>query len=188
MNRSGLEPGRVAAATLVLGGLLVALFPGLSARVIRIVIVAGAAGTALFVLRTQAARAWWTSPFNVVRHRPNAPGSSPELDRVAAKFEGRRQPVPGGTALPPETIRLLRPLVVAAMARHRGPGADAELSALTRALPELEPQVWPRWFQTRSPGPTRVAQAVHQVLDDIDRMEAHALHSDSTPTERADPE
>lgn len=188
MNRSGLEPARVAAATLVLGGLLVALSPALSARVIRIVIVAGAAGAALFVLRTQAARAWWTSPFNVVRHRPDRPGSSPELVRVAAKFEGRRQPVPGGTPLPPETIRLLRPLVVAALARHRAVGTETEASALTRALPGLEPQVWPRWFQTRSPRPTRVAQAVHRVLDDIDRMEAHALHSDSINTERADPE
>ena len=165
---------------------MVALFPALSARVLRIVIVASAAGAALFVLRTQAARAWWTSPFNLIRHRPRPPASSTELDGIAAKFGGRRQIVPGGTPIPPETIRLLRPLTASAF---RGPGESQagphpDLSPLTRALPELEPQVWPRWFQTRSADPRNVAHAVHRVMDDIDRLEAEPGHSVKT-SERA---
>lgn len=190
MSRSGLELGRVAGATLVLGGLLVALSPDLMARVVRIVVAAGAGAAALFVLRTEAARAWWTSPFNVGRRRrEKPPGSSPELDAIAAKFRGRRQPVPGGVPLPPETIRLLRPLAASALERQRpesgSPRDDSPLWALTRALPDLEPRVWPRWFQTRSPDVKRVAEAVHEVLDDLDRLEARSHQPDPIHTERA---
>ena len=179
MSRGGLEPRRLAAATLALGGFLVALYPGHSARLLRIVIVAAAAGAALLVVHNRAARAWWTSPFTVGRRNRLSRRRSPELDAIAAKFGGRRQPVLPDAALPAETIRLLRPLAAAALERSRRGTTGADVSALTRALPDLEPQVWPRWFQTRSPDPRRVSELVHLVLDDLDRLDARSRHTDS---------
>ena len=97
--------------------------------------------------------------------------------------------MPGAPALPPETLRALKPLIRVALnldpTDDRPPAsARATLSPLTRAVLSTEPLERPPWYRTLPSDPRRVADVVHRVLDELDALAggAHAPQPTLTRT------
>ena len=79
--------------------------------------------------------------------------------------------------MPPATLRLLKPLIASALdldpddEPHQG-SARGPVSPLTWAVLTSEPLQRPYWFRTLRPDEREVAQTVHCVLDELDRLKA----------------
>jgi len=119
---------------------------------------------------------------------------SDEVDRIHSTLSGRRVPVENGPPLPPETLRLLQPVIRSTLEREGIDPTDegslesarVRLSPLTRAVLAGEPSKHPGWFRTLRPDARQVAGIVHSVLDDLDRFDA-AGSEGGTPQQPATP-
>ena len=154
------------------------LLPQYGANVLRVVIVTIAAAVALYALGVAAPRAWWTSPFERMRRGKRDALGADEVTAIRASLSGRRQRLRDGPLMPAEALRLLRPLILLALERQ---GLDMDDECAVEAAPPLvapmtwailksDPLPWPRWHQTRRPNERDVAEVVHTVLDDLDRL------------------
>lgn len=173
--------GETAAAVALFGGLLLIALPQHAATIVRVLLVALATVAALWAIGALVPEGgiagWWRSPFE----RPSDGRTlrpSGELDRVRRMMAGRRRHISGGRPLPPDTIRLLQPLIVEALARRGLDASDPAHRTAIRGL--LSPLAWrvlvsdprylPRWYETRRPDMRRTADAVRQLLDELERL------------------
>jgi hypothetical protein len=185
MNERTLRPGNVAAAAVLIGAVVVIVMPQHAMSVVQLVAVTVAAACGLYALSVRVPPTGWMSPFRWMSpfDRTAAQGwqghRSDEVDLIRSKLSGRRQRVEGGPPTPPEVLRLVQPLIRAAL--DLDPGDDAGLAS-ARAL--VSPLTWavltgealrqPPWFRTLGPNGREVAEVVHAVLDDLDRLSAGA--------------
>lgn len=225
MNERTLRPANVAAAAVLIGGVLIVVLPQHGLSIVQLVVVTIAAAAALYALAISVpewSATWWrVAPFNrpsravgptrrlrathparparlaprnggvrrpFGRGRSRGPGN---LERIRSKLSGRRQPISNGPPVPPEALRLLQPLIRVALEREGlDPGDEAHretaralLSPLTWAVLTSEPLRGPPWYRTRRRAERQVADVVHRVFDDLDRLAAGG--GDSQPIPRA---
>lgn len=176
MNERTLRPGNLAAAAVVIGGVLVLALPQHGMSIVRLVIVTVAAGAGLYALALNAPATWWVSPFDRRGRRGKKGHASVEIDWIRSTLSGRRQRIENGPALPPEMLRLLQPLIRVALEREgihphdRGypDAARRLLSAQTWAVLHSDPLNWPPRSRTLRPDKRKTAEAVHAILDELD--------------------
>lgn len=181
MNERALRPDNVAAAAVLIGGLLLIVLPQHAMSIVRVVIVTIAIATALYVLVVHVPPTGWISPFKGMspfnrmtagRRRRRRVG---ELDLIRSSLADRRQAIDGAPALPPAVLRMLQPLITSALDLDPRDGramksARARLSPLTLAVLEADPLRRASWFRTLRADPREVAKTVDQVLDDLDLL------------------
>lgn len=183
MNERSLRPANVASAALVIGGVLLVALPRHALSIVQLVVVTAATAAALYALAANVPPTGWMSPFKwmspfvptVRQARDEA--TAHETDSIRSKISGRRVRIAGGTPMPPETVRLLKPLIRSAL----DVGPDDDLRAAARKA-RLSPLSWsvlacdidphPGWLGTVRADERRVAEVVHQVLDEIERLDA----------------
>jgi hypothetical protein len=178
------RPANIASAALVLGGLLLILRPQYAVSIVQLVLVTIAAAAGLFALAVNAPAAWWLSPFDGTFRTARRRRGYDETDRIRATMAGRRQEFPHGPALPPETVRLLQPLIRATLQREGLDPADRESRETARAM--LSPLSYgvlmsdarkrPAWYRMLPPDERSTADVVRRVLDDLDRLAGHTAH------------
>ena len=184
MNERSLRPGHVAAAAVLIGGVLLVVLPQYGMSIVQLVIVTVAASAGLYALAVNVpSTGWispfkWMSPFNRAASGRRTRGSD-ELRSIRSKLSGRRQLIENGPPVPPEALRLLKPLIVSALdldTDDEPPPESARglVSPLTWAVLTSEPLERPGWFRTRRSDEREVTQAVHRVLDDLDGLKAGA--------------
>jgi hypothetical protein len=177
MNERTLRPANIAAAAVVLGGALIVVLPQHGMSIVRIVIVTIAAGAGLYALALTSPPAWWRSPFDQLRE-PARQRRPDELDWIRSRLGGRRQRIMSDAALPRETVRLLQPLIGAALEREGlDPGDRASrwlLSPLSRAVLTTDLEKRPHRLRMMRPDARSTAELVHAVLNDIDRIPIRA--------------
>ena len=122
MNPELLRPGNIAAAALVIAGALGLAVPQHVLSIARVVLVTVAAAAGLYALGSSAPATWWASPFDRSSDPDRGAHGSRDIERIRTELSGWRQRVPNGPPLPPEVLRLLRPLVEVALERA---GLDA---------------------------------------------------------------
>ena len=182
MSPRALSTSNVGAAAVVLGGIVVVLRPEHALSVLQVVLVTLAAAAAVHALSAHVPPTGWISPFKWMspflpdarsaRGRP----TRTEYRALRALMAGRRQPLEGAPALPPAVLRALRPLVRTALhldpeGERTPPGVRAQVSLLTWAVLTTEPlSRRAPWYRTRWSDPRAVADAVHQVLDELDTL------------------
>lgn len=173
----------VAAAAAVIGGLVVIVLPHQAGDILHLVIVTAAAAVSIQILAATipewAAARWMLSPFKQ-RRLPGAATDehTDELSRIRDELSRRRQRMADGTPMTSATLRRLQPHVRVALEREglgpaHGPdqaAARTRLSPLSWTVLTNEPLAWKDWYQTRRPGPVQVAEVVHHVLDDLERL------------------
>lgn len=185
MNEGALRPGNVAAAAVLIGGVLATVLPQHAMSIVQLVIVTVAVSTGLYALAVHVPSAGWISPFKWMSPfgRAAYPGRrrrrSDELRSIRLKLSGRRQPIENGPPMPPVTLRLLKPLIASALDLDPSeepppPSARGRVSPLTWAVLTSQPLRRPRWFRTLRPNEREVTQTVHSVLDELDRLKAGA--------------
>lgn len=172
MSGPTLRPGSVATAAVVIGGVLITVLPQHALSIVRLVILTAAAAAGLYALGVNAPATWWKSPFDRGPRRSRGPD---EFESIRSAMAGWRQRMPEGPALPADIVRMLRPLVAAAM-EHAGPrmGTSGTLrvpvSPATRAIVASGSAGRSRWYRMVPPARREVAAAVDVVLDDIDAI------------------
>lgn len=187
MNPTPLRQANVAAAAVVIGGLLVLVAPRYALTIVQLVVVTIAISAGLHALAANVPPTGWISPFKWMAPfnqalRDGATGPVPdELRAIRSHFGGWRRPFEPGPALPDSTVRLLRPLIRAGLdldlGERRRDQARGRVSARSWALLDADPADRPRWYLPVPPDARTVARAVHEVLDDLDR-----LHGRTGPT------
>lgn len=179
MRDPTLRTGNVAAAAVLIGGVLLVALPRRAVSIVQVVAVTVAVAAVLHALATHVPVSGWLSPFRWMSpfHRPSSAGARgpDELDSIRARVSGRRQRLRGGPPLPPETLRLLQPLIRAALDLDRDdasypPSARTRLSPVTWAVLTTDPLRNPYWFRTLPANDREVAGIVHAVLDDLERL------------------
>jgi hypothetical protein len=181
MNERNLRPANVAAAALVIGGVLLLALPGYALGILQLVAVTAAATTALHALASNVPPTGWMSPFKWMSPFAGTPLSEPgppdvhELEPIRARLGARRLRAVGGPPLPPDALRLLRPLIRSALDLPPGGPVPREaalrLSPLARSILAAELPRDPRWIDTVRPDEDAVAEVVHQVLDELERLD-----------------
>lgn len=158
----------LASGLFLVGGVSVFFWPLSAIIVMKWLVGSLAVVTTLHVVTHTAPPVAWTSPFD----RNGDQIGTPEVDEVEwirARLAGRRIRIGGdAVAVPPETLRLLRPLVEACLARQGGAG----LSPLARAVLHGDPTIRPGRWETIRPDTRAVAEIVHRVLDELERIDA----------------
>lgn len=181
MNDELLHPGNIAAATVVIGGTLIMVWPRHGLTIVGLMIVTLAAAAGLYALALNSPPAWWLSPFERRAHRRSREAG--EAEWIRATLSGRRQAIVHGPPIPPGTLRLLQPLIRGALVREgldpddraSIEAARASLAPATWALLRTEPLKHATRFRTLRPDPRAVARAVNDVLDDLDRLDPRNL-------------
>lgn len=185
MNESVFRPANVAAGAVVIGGVLLVALPRYAVSIVQVVIVTVAAAWGLYVLAVHVPSTGWMSPFKWmspfgrgVPPRDGADGAD-ELESIRSRLSGRRQPIEGGPALPPETLGLLQPLIREALALSSDDEAPAEVdrekvSPLTWAALTSDPMKDVHWLNSLPPDHRQVAEVVRRVLDDVERLASGA--------------
>lgn len=173
MNERTYRPANIAAAAVVIAGLLIVLAPQHAPSIVRLGLVTVAAAAGLYTLAQRAPPAWWLSPFEQLRTTP-ARVESDEIGWIRAKLSAPRQRLADGTPLPPETVRLLQPLIESALQREGIDPADRHaagrmLSSQTRAVLTWHPPKRRLGLSLRS-DPRATADIVHAVLNDLERL------------------
>lgn len=185
----------LAAGLLVAGGLAIFFSPDRVMITVQWTVAGLAAIAALHLVVAGAPSAWWTSPFDRADRPARTTEPVDETHWIRTRFEGRRVPVGGGRwALPPETVRLLRPLIEEAMIRKTADAGDpsstealrGRLAPLTRAVLATDSTIQPGWWGTTRSDGEAVARLVDRVLDDLERLEGAAPPGQTShePTER----
>jgi hypothetical protein len=177
MNEQVLRPAHIAAAAVVLGGIITAVLPQHAPSLLRLVIVTAAAAAALYALVVNAPPTWWRSPFDRRVPAPWRRRGSGEVGRIRLLLGSRRQRIPGAPPLPPETLRLLQSIIRSALEREGldpDDAADVELargtfSPLVVAILSAAPLERPPWHRTLRADERGTADVVHRVLDELDR-------------------
>lgn len=143
----------------------------------QLVLATVAAAGGLFVGVRLLRPAIWMSPFNPRDRPPRTDGVRTEMDRIRARFAGRRTRLAAETQLPAEAIRLLQPLI-AQMAEH-AQCSPRQLSSTTRAILDYEAPADGRRPRGRRADELEVAAVVHAVLDELDTLPArpHSSHT-----------
>lgn len=191
MSESALRPGSIVAAAVMIGGLIVVLFPQHGVTVVQVVVVTAAAAVGLFALAVTvpewSAVRWLMSPFNRTGRAEPERRAPHELERIRWRLSRRRQRIRDGTPLPPEVLRLLQRLVRVALERKGlDPNREAHLETIRRRVTPLtwavlssEPMGWKHWYQTLWGNERQVAEVVHGVLDDLDHLTAGTTDDDT---------
>jgi hypothetical protein len=193
VNERTLRPANIAAAAAVIGGVLVVLLPRHAMSIAQVVIVTIGAGAGLQALILNAPPTWWRSPFD--RSVGSSGQTRPVFDEtswIRAVLSGRRQKIPNGPPLPPETLRVLQPLIRTALERQgidpddrrSRTAARTRLSATTLAILIAKPAKRATWLDTLRPDAHETARVVHDVLDELDRLDGRTAERTLTPTER----
>lgn len=183
MTPQTLRPANVAAAALVLGGVLTVAFPQHALGITQLVLVTIAAGAGLYALAANVPPTGWISPFKWLspfggdRRPERRMHGSDEIESIRSKLAGRRQRLEGAPPLPPDVLRLLRPLVAGSL--EIDPDDKARLASVlprlpptTRAILTTEPLPRSYWLTTLRPNAWEVAEVVHEVLDELHRLPA----------------
>lgn len=191
MSELNLRPANVAAAALVIGGVLLVALPRYALAIIQLVVVTAAAATALHALAANVPPTGWMSPFKwmspfVGTASPiRATSVSGDIATIRAKLAGRRVRTAHGPALPPETLRLLRPLVRSALDLDPDDAsppsaAVARLSPLTASVLTTRIPAAPGWLGTLRPDERAVGETVHRILDELDRLDPGGARASTT--------
>lgn len=193
MTSSTLRPPELAAATLFLGGLLLALAPGHVLAVAELVLVTLAAGACVYALSSNVPPTGWISPFKWLspfggeRRSERRRHGADEIEGIRAKLGGRRQRLPAAPPLPPDVLRMLQPLIATALdidaddraaqeaARHR-------LSERAWSILTAEPLPRPYWFATVRPNSWEVAAVVADLLGELHRVSTDPAPRQATPS------
>jgi hypothetical protein len=151
----------------------------------------------LFALALNVPPTGWLSPFKWLSPfgrpiRLERGGNGPDdIESIRSRLAGWRQPIQFGPPMPPDILRLLKPLIRAAL--DLGPddeppsaSARALVSPLTWAVLTSDPPTNHYWFQRLPPDRRVVAEAVHSVLDELDRLTA-GTGSPRPPTHTGQP-
>lgn len=172
MNERTYRPANIAAAAVVIAGLLIVLAPQHAPSIVRLALVTVAAAAGLYALAMRAPPAWWVSPFEHLRMTAGR-AESDEIGWIRAKLSAPRQRMADGTPLPPETVRLLQPLIESALQREGIAPAEAAagrlLSPRTRAVLTWQPPKRRLGLSLRA-DPRATADIVHAVLNDLERL------------------
>jgi hypothetical protein len=179
MNARNLRPANTAAAALAIGGVLIVVVPQYASSIVRLVIVSIAAMAGLYALAANSPPAWG-SPFQRAVRRRGGRGSD-EVAWIRARLWGWRLPVGPAAAMPMEVQRMLRPLIITALQRQGvDPDDDAGRAAARDLLSPLSWAVltggppgrlrWLDWPRARPPARRRVAELVHRVMDELERL------------------
>ncbi len=181
MTSSTLRPPELAAATLFLGGLLVALAPGHVLAIAELTLVTLAAGACVYALSSNVPPTGWISPFKWLspfggeRRSERRSHGADEIEGIRAKLGGRRQRLSAAPPLPPDVLRMLQPLIAATLDMDAGDPAELEaahhrLSDRAWSILAAEPLPRPYWLATVRPNPWEVAAVVTDVLDELHRV------------------
>ena len=186
MNERTFRPANIAAAAVLIGGLISLILPQHGASILRLVIVTIAAAAGVHALAVRAPPAWWRSPFDQARNRRGRKERD-EIDWIRSKLTGPRQRITRGRAVPPETLRLLQPLIESALEREGldpTDGASVEsardlLGPLTQVVLASDPLKRGSRLRMVRPDAAATAVVVHAVLDDLARLSdgSRPLHS-----------
>lgn len=192
MTERALRPANVAAAAVTIGGVLVVAAPQHAVSIAQLVLVTVAAAAGVYSLAVNVPATGWISPFKWMSpfHGSARPGrdgrGSGEVDAIRSKLSGRRQPIENGPPLSPDTLRLLKPVITAAL--DIDPTDEAQLISARDVLSPLawavltgDPLTEPYWLRTVGPDEREVAEVVHAVLDEIDRLAAPTLRVHGRP-------
>lgn len=181
MNGPRIQPRLILAATVVIGGILVLALPQFAMSILQIVIVTAAVVFGVFALESNVPETGWVSPFKWMS--PFRRGSyswrkgnkADEIGSIRRKLSGWRQPIPPCPPMPPEVLGLLRPMIQTVLGLP-SEGMDdlaearAYLSPGTFAVLASDPSKPPPWFLMLPPNKEEVAEAVHGILDELDRI------------------
>lgn len=176
-----LRPANVGAAALLIGGLVAVIWPQHAWNALQVVALSVGAAAALYALARNVTPAEWMSPFKWMSPFgggtawQEADEESPEIEAIRARIGGRRQPLDGAPAMPPEILRCLKPLIASALEVDPADAgavraARARLSPLSWAVLASEPLKQPWWFQTVGTDERQVAETVHRVLDELEGL------------------
>jgi hypothetical protein len=174
MNEQILRPGGIALAALVIGGVLIAIWPQYAMSFVRLVVLTVAAAAGLYAVGIHTPPTWWRSPFDRGRRARKRRGSD-ELARIRSDLAGWRQRFGYPLALPPAVLRRLRPLIRSTLERE---GFDPEepsaavLSPLGQAVLASAELERPRWYRLVPPDGLAAANAVNDLLDELDHLDA----------------
>lgn len=179
MSEEALRPGNVAAAAVLVGGVLIVAFPRYAPTIVQVVIVAAAVAGALWVLASRVPPTGWLSPFKWLSPFGETTGGdgprhrSRELELIRSKLSGRRQEVADGPPMPPAVLRQLKPLIAGMLDVDPRDGEEVasirdRISPLAYALLTSEPLERPSWLATVRPDPEGAARTVHRVLDGLE--------------------
>lgn len=181
MNDQPIRPGSVAAAAVVIGGILIIALPQYTLSIVQIVMVAGAVVAGIYALEVSVPTTGWMSPFKWMSPfgRGDQPGrkgaKADEVRSIRSRLTGWRQPIQHGPPMPPEALAILRPIIRASLDLDTDDDAGLDsarsvLSPLTWGVLTSDRSRQPYWFQMLPPKKGEVAEAVHHVLDEIDRL------------------
>lgn len=178
MSKQTIRPSAAAAASAVISGLIIAVWPQHAVSVVQIAVVTVAVAAALHATRTNGVRPGTDRPSDSPLARLMTPTALPalpsDLERTRFNLHSRRIRY-RDVALPWGTAKQLRRTAAAALQRQGVDVDDPSHHAAARAL--VSPLTWtvltherykPR-KDLRGAGP-KVAEIVHAVLDDIDRL------------------
>lgn len=178
MTERVLRLANVAAAALVIAGAAALLLPRHGPTIARVLVVGVAAAAALHALVASSPPTWWPSPFDREMADDGGQEGSDELAWIRGRMAGRRQRIEHGPPVPPDTLRLLKPLVEVALEREGLDSTDEAhlrsardlLSPLVWSILTTEPLARPRWFRTVRPDEREVAGVVQAVLDELETL------------------
>jgi hypothetical protein len=187
MNEHDVRPGEMVGACLLLGGCLLAAFPGYALSILRVVLVTLAAGAALYALAVHVPPTGWMSPFKwmspfgkPVRPREDGTdGDTRDLASIRSKLRGWRYPGSSVPPMPPAVIAILKPVIRTGLESPRTHGRPPGLagrrgSMITWAMLDAEPPRGLDWLRMLPPKEEEVAEVVHAVLDDLDARDREA--------------
>jgi len=184
MRRTYLQLGEAAAALLI-GGMLVIIFPRYALSILQLVVITVGVAAGLYALAVNVPATGWMSPFRwmspfgrIVRSGP-APDRSAELRSIHSKLAGWRQPLGGGLSLPLDTISLLKPLIRESLGldprdESGWRSAQHRLSPLSWRVLTYDPPRGLDGFIKLPPNQLRVAEVVGAVLDEVDRISSRS--------------
>lgn len=175
MSEQAPRPGSIAMAAVVIGGVLIMLLPQHAMSIARLVILTSAAAAGLHALGVSAPAKWWRSPFDRPGRSSHRRGED-DYDRIRSALGGWRQRIPGGAPLPPEVVRLLKPLIAGSVARGGGHATGAgddgvafvRPSPLVRSVQAVRATGRPHWYRLVRPDARAVSAAVLNVLNELD--------------------
>lgn len=188
MRAHVLPPAAVASAGVVLAGIITLAAPRYALGALQLALATGAAAMALHVLARQVPpTGWmapftWMSPFATPTGSERSAGGQDDVVTLRKKITGRRQRIAGGPALPPDLVRLMKPLIGSAL--HLDPDhpdalrrARERSSALLCSILAAEPARGLARLRTMRPDPVAVAGVLGAVLDEL-----HLAEGALTPT------
>ncbi len=185
MNQPALRIGNVAAGALALGGGLALALPQHVVSIAQLVILAVAASAGLRALASHVPATGlmyplkWGSPFGDAGPAGRASAGGDEVARIRAALSRPRQRLSGAPDLPPEALRLLRPLLRSALELDRDAPVDPDrlpdsLSPAARAILTTEPLPHGSWVFLSRADERGVTETAHAVLDEVEHIAEEA--------------